>query len=1495
VANAGSNSVSVIDLTQNPPAVVATITVGNFPGSAALSADGSRLYVPNFKVGTLSIISTAGANANTVVHTATVGTDPDGVVEVGGVVYVANLLSGSITVVNPTTGNVTGTITLPSGASGAAAPSGLAPSADGHTLYANDSRNGRTLAIDLTQSPPVVSPTSVGVGTKPAYLSLAGNTGYVANPGSNTVSVLGLGNPLSPTLSGTVTVGSRPYGVVALPALNEVFTANAGSNNVSVIDTSTPPGATVGSSTQGVGSLPDAIAVGPDHQTAVISNEGSGTISVFHVNQPPTLAAPSGTLTATYNATAGANNQLVFSGATKISTADSDAGSNPVEVAMTVAHGTLTLSSTSGLTFLNGSTNGSGALTFTGSQSDVNTALNDLAYEPAAGYTGPDSLGMVVDDQGNSGLGTAQSAKGSVALTVHDSAPTGISLSKNDIDENLPAGTTIGTLSATDPDPGDTSSFTLASSGCGGGPFPDNGSFQISGDSLQSTQSFDFETKSSYTICVRATDIGNETFDQQLTIQVNDVNEAPTDISLSNSSINENVAAPATIGTLTATDPDHGQSHTFSLPTTGCGGGPFPDNSSFQISGSTLQSAVSFDFETKNSYTICIRTTDSGSPPLSLDKQFTITINDVNDPPVAVTDNYSDPVGNTLAAISTTPAGPHVTLTAASGTGSTLIANDTDQDNHPGGQFAHALSAVAETVTTAHGGTATINSDGSFTYLPAAGDRSTTDSFTYHVTDGSLTTAGTVNITIPSTMVWYVNNALASNGDGRSSSPFNSLSGVDGVGGSNDADSPGDILFLYQGSGNYTNGLVLEAGQQLIGQPFGLTVSGQTIVPAGGSNPVITNSAGSAITLADGNTLQAVNASGASGAGVTGSGVNTLSYGASTTISGNTGGGLLLSGGGNGTISVGAAISQTNAAGHSVSIAGRIGGTTSLTGAVTDTGAGISLSSNTGATITFSGGVMASTGANTAFGASGGGTVNVTGAGNTLATTTATALSVQNTNIGSSGLTFLSISAGTASGSSGDGIVLDGTGSSGGLTVTGNSSGTCGGTVTGSAPSLSVTAPNSADCTGGVIQHETGTDGSTTSGIGIYLNNTGSVSLNRMWLHDFDNFGIFGSSVSGLTISNSLFNGSNGTNQNGSGEGAVYVFGLSGAASVSNSFFSGGAFDSFHVENDVSQVLNRITFEGDNFGDTLNATSGSALFMQADCSATLKATIDTSVFTAARANNVNVSIRAQTTDDLVVSNSQFSNSDPNQVSGGSNLAIGAGGPSSGCVDNTLNPTLTYNIHNNTFRDALGTAISISKGGVGAGSFGTTANPGVINSNTIGVSSNSASSGAGGIGAILVGGGSITTNITNNTIHGAINGISIGANSTVAGGGQGYYTAVLTGNTVDTPNIGAGNITNGLLAQFGSISTDDPKACLTLGGSTAALKNNLQGGANGGGDLRLRVRFGTLIGVVGYSGANNDNTAMTNLLNSQNVFGSAGAVVTNNATTGSGWSGTCPAP
>ena len=127
---------------------------------------------------------------------------------------------------------------------------------------------------------------------------------------------------------------------------------------------------------------------------------------------------------------------------------------------------------------------------------------------------------------------------------------------------------------------------------------------------------------------------------------------------------------------------------------------------------------------------------------------------------------------------------------------------------------------------------------------------------------------------------------------------------------------------------------------------------------------------------------------------------------------------------------------------------------------------------------------------------------------------------------------------------------------------------------------------------------------------------------------------------------------------------------------------------------------------------------------------------------------------------------------------------------------------------------------------------------------------------------------------------------------MAGGGQGDFVALIQGNSVGSPNVGAGNITTGILAQFGAVSTDDPKVCLTLGGSTAGLKNILtSSGQNGGFDIRLRVRFKTLIGVVGYAGANNDDPAMDTFLTNNNTLATVNA--TNNALTGSGWTGVCP--
>jgi len=104
------------------------------------------------------------------------------------------------------------------------------------------------------------------------------------------------------------------------------------------------------------------------------------------------------------------------------------------------------------------------------------------------------------------------------------------------------------------------------------------------------------------------------------------VNSTPTDISLSASSINENVAANSTVGTLSTTDPDAGNTFTYTL----VAGAGSTDNAAFNISGSSLRITASPNYEAKNSYSVRVRTTDQGG--LWYEEAFTITINDVNEP-----------------------------------------------------------------------------------------------------------------------------------------------------------------------------------------------------------------------------------------------------------------------------------------------------------------------------------------------------------------------------------------------------------------------------------------------------------------------------------------------------------------------------------------------------------------------------------------------------------------------------------------------------------------------------------------------------------------------------------------------------------------------------------------------------------------------------------------------------------------------------------------------
>jgi hypothetical protein len=88
--------------------------------------------------------------------------------------------------------------------------------------------------------------------------------------------------------------------------------------------------------------------------------------------------------------------------------------------------------------------------------------------------------------------------------TFVNNAPTNLALSNDSIDEGLPVGTVVGTLSATDVDPATTLTYSLAAGD--GINDQDNSLFTISGESLKTKAVMDFETKVAYNINVQVSD-----------------------------------------------------------------------------------------------------------------------------------------------------------------------------------------------------------------------------------------------------------------------------------------------------------------------------------------------------------------------------------------------------------------------------------------------------------------------------------------------------------------------------------------------------------------------------------------------------------------------------------------------------------------------------------------------------------------------------------------------------------------------------------------------------------------------------------------------------------------------------------------------------------------------------------------------------------------------------------------------------------------------------
>lgn len=362
------------------------------------------------------------------------------------------------------------------------------------------------------------------------------------------------------------------------------------------------------------------------------SDSGSITLNVTAVNDAPINTTPGAQTTAF-------NTSLVLSNGNgnRLSIADLDAGAGSLAIVLTATNGTLTLGSLAGLTFSTGDGTADAVLAFTGTLAAIDAALDGMIFTPTPGYSGPASVRLQTDDQGNTG-GGALTDDDTVSITVlpPNNVPVitsngGAATATVNAAENT---IVVTTMAASDPDvPGQTLTWSVA----GGA---DAALFTI--DALTGELRFstapDAEAPSDanadgvYAVDILVDDGDGGTDLQTLSVTVVDVDEfdvgAVTDAAAAANTVAENSVAGTTVGlTALASDADVSDNTiTYTLDVDA--GGRFAINATTGV----VTVAGPLDFETTASHAITVRATSSDG---SFSTQaFTINVTDANDTPV---------------------------------------------------------------------------------------------------------------------------------------------------------------------------------------------------------------------------------------------------------------------------------------------------------------------------------------------------------------------------------------------------------------------------------------------------------------------------------------------------------------------------------------------------------------------------------------------------------------------------------------------------------------------------------------------------------------------------------------------------------------------------------------------------------------------------------------------------------------------------------------------
>ncbi|XP_033745650.1 LOW QUALITY PROTEIN: protocadherin Fat 4-like [Pecten maximus] len=341
-----------------------------------------------------------------------------------------------------------------------------------------------------------------------------------------------------------------------------------------------------------------------------------------------------------------------------------------------------------------------GSAKFTISGTTLQTTGTATDYESLSSQNYIYSLVVIATDTATAGSDLTGTAYVYVTITgTNDNTPaiSGTTPSTISVAENSAVGTTVATIQATDADDGDDGVLTYSIIG---GNSEARFGVGITTGEIYLTLALDYETTTSYSLTVQATDGGSPTDSATsvVTVTVTDVNDntpaCPS--STYTYSVAETSASGTTVTTLACTDAD-GDSITYSI-TSG------NSESCFSMSAAALTTACTLDYDTgSQSYTLAIDASD-GTTSSSVTVYISLTAENDNNPAFAsnptasLSESSSVGTAVTTYAAADSDASPHdivsYSITAVTNSGSSLFAVDSTS-----GSITLASSLDYETTT----------------------------------------------------------------------------------------------------------------------------------------------------------------------------------------------------------------------------------------------------------------------------------------------------------------------------------------------------------------------------------------------------------------------------------------------------------------------------------------------------------------------------------------------------------------------------------------------------------------------------------------------------------------------------------------------------------------------------------------------------------------------------------------------------------------------------